>query len=342
MKVSIAIDSHDRSDTNGWVSYVQEAERAGVDAVWSAEAWGFDGVTSLAYLAAKTTRIKLAAGILQISARVPAMTAMTALSLNTLSNGRFVLGLGVSGPQVVEGLHGVDYSMPLTRLRENVEIMRMAFRGEKLVINGKRHVLPRPGGEGKALRLDHQPADIPIYLATIAPRSLEYTGAAADGWLGTSFSPDYPEAHLAHIRKGAEAAGRTLADLDLATACSVAISEDVEGLIAARRPRVAFSLGAMGSAQTNFYNDAFRRAGFAEEARTIQALWLDGKRQEAADLVPDALITQFGAIGTPEMVKQRLEIYRAAGITGLQLRFYEPDYRARIAMIEQVMDMLRD
>ena len=352
MKISLAIGGYDRTNTDNWIEYIQEAERLGVEAVWSAEAWGFDGVTGLAYLAARTERIKLATGILQISARVPAMTAMTALSLNALSNGRFILGLGVSGPQVVEGLHGADYSAPLTRLREQVDIIRMAFRGEKLVYDGKRHVLPRPGGEGKALRIDHEPADIPIYLATLAPRSLEYTGATADGWLGTSFSPDHAEAHLAHIRKGAESAGRTLTDIDLVTACTIAIGDDVEGMIDSRRPAIAFSLGAMGSASTNFYNDAFRRAGYEDEARAIQALWIDGKRKEAAALVPDELVTRFAAIGTPDMVRHRLKAYRDAGINGLQLRFDPgkraarrrdaPDHRDRLTMIGQVMDLLRD
>ena len=199
MKLSIGVGGYARSDVASAVEYVQAAERMGIDAVWSAEAWGFDAVTSLAFLAAHTERIKLGTGIMQISARVPAMTAMTAMSVNTLSNGRFVLGLGASGPQVVEGLHGADYRMPLTRLRETVEICRLAFSGQKLRYDGRVHVLPRPGGEGKPIRLDAPSANIPIYLATLSPRSLEYTGAAADGWLGTSFSPEHADAHLAHI-----------------------------------------------------------------------------------------------------------------------------------------------
>ncbi|MDP6342007.1 MAG: LLM class flavin-dependent oxidoreductase [Alphaproteobacteria bacterium] len=341
MKISISIGGYAGVDTAGTVDFVRQAEKLGVDCVWTAEAWGQDAVTALAYLAPQTSRIKLGTGIMQISARVPSMTAMTALSLNALSGGRFVLGLGASGPQVVEGLHGVDYTAPLSRLKETVDIVRLAFKGEKLAYQGRYHELPRPGGEGKALRLDHKPADIPIFLATLGPKSLEYTGAAADGWLGTSFSPDHAEAHLAYLRQGAEGVGRTLDDIELHATCSIGIGDNVEELIDARRPGVAFSMGAMGSATTNFYNDAFQRAGFADDARAIQQLWLAGKRREAAARVPDEMITRFGAIGTPEMVRERFRRYRQAGIDSLTLRL-DGDTAARIAVLEQVMDLLRD
>ncbi len=342
MKTSVSIGGYAYDEILETVEFVQAAERLGVSYVFSAEAWGQDAVTSLAYLAGKTEKIKLGTGIMQISARAASMTAMTALSLNNLSRGRFVLGLGASGPQVVEGLHGVPYAQPLTRLKETVAVMRMAFRGEKLRYDGKHLVLPRPGGEGKAIRLDHQPADIPIYLATLGPKSLEFTGAAADGWLGTSFSPDHAEAHLDHIRKGAEAAGRSLDDVQLHVSCTVDIGENVEEMIAKRRPGVAFQMGAMGSAQTNFYNDAFRRSGFEEEARAIQQLWIDGKRQEAAAIVPDEMITQFSAIGTPAMVKERFETYRKVGIDCLSLRLDAPSRREQIVLLEQMMDLIPD
>jgi len=341
MKTSISVGGYARTDVDGTVEFVLQAEALGVDTVWCAEAWGQDAITALTWLAAKTSRIGLGTGIMQISARVPSMTAMTALSLQALSGGRFTLGLGASGPQVVEGLHGVPYAAPLTRLKETVEIVRMACRGEKLAYEGKKHVLPRPGGEGKAIRLDHPPTEIPIFLATLAPRSLEYTGAAADGWLGTSFSPEHAEAHLSHIRRGAEAAGRSLDDIELNVACSVAIGDDVEALIESRRPAVAFNMGAMGSAQTNFYNEAFQRAGFADDALAIQQLWLDGKRREAAARVPDAMITQFGAIGTAEMVRERVRAYRAAGIDGLNLRLEADGPAAKLALLEQVVDIVR-
>lgn len=343
MKTSISIGAYGRRDIKDVMEFVVEAENVGVDHAWSAEAWGTDAVTTLAYLAARTTRIKLGTGIMQISARVPAMTAMTALSLNRLCDGRFLLGLGVSGPQVVEGLQGVAYKAPLTRLKENVDIIRMACRGEKVVYDGQYHTLPRPGGEGKAIKLEHAPADIPIFLATLGPKSLEYTGAAADGWLGTSFSPDHAEAHYSFIRQGAESAGRTLDDIELHAACNVDIGENVEELIEARRAGVAFQMGGMGSATTNFYNDAFKRAGFSDAAVEIQRLWVDGKRDEARKIVPDEMITQFGAIGTPEMVRDRFKVYRDAGVDSLSLRFDNALARKdKLAMLEQVMDLLKE
>lgn len=340
MKTSVSLGAYGRTGIKELTEYVQIAERLGVNAVWSAEAWGHDSITALAYLAGQTEKIRLGTGIMQISARAPSMTAMTALSMHDISDGRFILGLGVSGPQVVEGLHGVPYRAPLSRLKETVEILRMAFRGEKLSFDGKYHTLPRPGGEGKAIRLNHPPADIPIFLATLAPKSLEFTGAAADGWLGTSFSPDHADAHLAYIREGAAKAGRSMEDIELQAACQVSVGENVEEIIDSRRPSVAFQMGAMGSAQTNFYNDAFKRAGFTDDALAIQKLWIEGKRDEAAKRVPDEMVTQFGAFGTPEMVKERFKTYEACGITSLSLRI-DPDQpqKERIAELEQVMDL---
>ena len=343
MKTSISIGAYGRRDIKDVMEFVIEAEQVGVDHVWSAEAWGTDAVTTLAYLAARTTRVKLGTGIMQISARVPAMTAMTALSLNRLCDGRFILGLGVSGPQVVEGLQGVPYKAPLTRLKENVEIIRMACRGEKIMYDGKYHVLPLPDGEGKAIKLEHEPTEIPIFLATLGPKALEYTGAAADGWLGTSFSPDHPEAHLSYIRKGADTAGRTLDEIELHAACNVDIGENVEKIIDARRAGVAFQMGGMGSATTNFYNDAFKRAGYSDAAIEIQRLWVDGRRDEARKAVPDKMITQFGAIGTPEMVRDRFKIYKAAGVDSLSLRFDNALARKdKLGMLERAMDLLQD
>jgi F420-dependent oxidoreductase-like protein len=340
LKAAIAVGGYARSNARAIVDLVQEAEQLGVDSVWSAEAWGSDAVTSLAFLAGLTKKIKLGTGIMQISARTPSMTAMTALSLNDLSEGRFLLGLGASGPQVVEGLHGVAYAQPLARMRETVEILRLAFAGKKLEYHGSHYELPRPGGEGKALRLDHPPANIPIYLATLAPKSLEYTGAAADGWLGTSFSPDHADAHLGYIRQGAEKAGRKLSDIFLNVACTVAIGENVEQIIDGMRGGVAFQMGAMGSAKTNFYNDAFKRAGYTDDALAIQQLWIQGKREEAAKRVPDAMVTEFGAIGTPAMVKARLQLYKDAGINGLTLRI-DASGKARMEMLAQTMDLIK-
>lgn len=342
MKLSVSVGGYARGDITGAVEFVKAAEKLGVECVWSAEAWGQDAVTSLAYLAAHTDRIHLGTGIMQISARVPSMTAMTALSLHALTKGRFRLGLGVSGPQVVEGLHGVAYKAPLTRLKENVEICRMAFAGEKLAYHGKAFRLPRPDGEGKALRLDHPPAKIPIYLATLAPKALEFTGAAADGWLGTSFSPEHAEAHLGHIAAGAESAGRTLSDITISVAVPVAIGEDDDALIASRKPGVAFTMGAMGSAATNFYNDAFRRAGYEEDARAIQALWLQGKRAEAAERVPDAMVTEFQAVGSRETVSARFRKYKEVGVDTLNLGLDSAKgLHERLDLLENITDLIK-
>ncbi|SVD15136.1 uncharacterized protein METZ01_LOCUS367990, partial [marine metagenome] len=193
----------------------------------------------------------------------------------------------------------------------------------------------------RAIRLDFPRTKIPVFLATLAPRSLEYTGASADGWLGTSFSPDHAEAYLRHIRIGAEKAGRSIKDIELNVACPVSIGEDVEKMIEARRAGVAFSMGAMGSASTNFYNDALGRAGFEDDAEAIRRLWLAGKREEAARRVPDAMVTQFGALGTAQMVLERFRLYRDAGINSLTLRLDACDTKGKIEVLEQTLDLLR-
>jgi len=345
MKVSIGIGgaaSGGRRDFEDQVAYVQEAERLGVDTVWTAEAWGQDAVTPLAFLAAKTERIRLGTGIMQISARVPAMTAMTALTLASISNDRFILGLGASGPQVVEGLHGRPFKGPLSRMQETVEIVRLAFAGEKLEYHGKYHELPLPGGEGKALRLA-QPgnSNIPIYLATLGPKSLEYTGAAADGWLGTSFTPEHADAHLDHIRRGAEGAGRRLADVDIQVGGTVAFGDDREALVAPLRSAMAFTLGAMGSPKTNFYNDAYRRGGWEEVAAEVQQLWVDGKREEAAARVPAEMIEQANLLGDEAGVRARLRTFRDAGVTTLRVAPAGANMAERLETLGRVMDLVK-
>lgn len=342
MKLAIEIGTTQPDKLDLTIEWVQRAERLGVAMAFSAEAWWSDAVTPLAYLADKTDRIKLATGIMQLTARTPAMTAMTALTLHDLTDGRFVLGLGASGPQVVEGLHGVSYKTPLTRLRETVEIARMIFAGEKVNYQGKVFQLPLPESEGKAIRIAHEPADIPIYLATLGPNSLRYTGAAANGWLGTSFSPDHPEAHLDFIREGSENAGRTLTDIDLCVSVRVEIGDDVDEMIQRRKQGVAFNMGGMGSATTNFYNDAFKRAGYEEDARAIQSLWLDGKREEAATRVPDTMVTEFQALGTREMVTERLRRYRDVGVTTLKLGLDSagPMGPKRFDLLENIVDIV--
>ena len=346
MKVSIGIGgaaSGRRRDFDDQVEFVVEAEKLGVDTVWTAEAWGQDAIAPLAYLAAKTERIKLGTGILQISARTPSMTAMTALTLATISNDRFILGLGASGPQVVEGLQGRPFKAPLTRMRETIEIIKLAFAGEKLAYDGIYHQLPLPGGEGKALRLAQPSNDnIPIYLATLGPKTLEYTGAVADGWLGTSFTPEHADAHLEHIRRGAEAAGRSLLDIDIQVGGTVAFGDDLDALVEPLKPGVAFTLGAMGSPKTNFYNAAFRRGGWEDVATEVQQLWVDGKREEAAAKVPGEMVRQANLLGDDATVRARVQAYKDAGVTTLRVQPMGEGLAGKLETLGRVIDMARE
>lgn len=346
MKVAIGVGAPNSGRKGDWdetVDFVVEADRLGVDVCWSAEAWGQDAVVPLAYLAAKTSNIKLGTGIMQISARTPSMTAMTALTLATVSGNRFILGLGASGPQVVEGLQGRPFKAPLTRMRETIDIIRLAFKGEKLEYHGKYHQLPLPGGEGKALRLS-QPGnpDIPIYLATLSPKALELTGEMADGWVGTSFTPDKGRPVIDAIDRGARKAGKTVADLDLQVGGSVAFGDDLSALIEPRKAAMAFQLGAMGSAEHNFYNDAFKRQGFEEDAVAVQQLWLSGKRDEAAKRVPDDMITQTNLLGTDATVTARIRAYRDAGITTLRLAPEGHSLDEKLTCLARAMELIRN
>jgi F420-dependent oxidoreductase-like protein len=341
MRVSISL----RLANDDWQqasAYVVEAERLGVDGLWSAEAWGHDAATPLAFMAARTSRIRLGTGIMQAGTRTPALLAMTAMSLNAMSGGRFNLGLGVSGPQVVEGWHGIRFERPVQRMRETVEIVRRAIRGDRLTYRGKIYELPLPGGEGKALRSAARPQpDIPIYLATLSPRSLEMTGEIADGWLGTSFMPEHARVFFDHLEAGAVRAGRSLAHLDLQAGGVVAFSDDVERLIPPRKPGLAFSLGAMGSRQHNFYNDAFKRAGYEDVALEVQRLWLDNRRDEAVARVPDELVLKTNLLGTEAMVRKRLEAYRQAGITTLRVEPAGESLEARLATLGRLLEIVR-
>jgi len=346
MRTAIGIGAADsagsREDFERRVRFVRAAEGLGVDDVWSAEAWGQDAIAPLAWVGAKTERIRLGTGIMQISARAPSMTAMTALTMAAISGDRFVLGLGASGPQVVEGLHGWRFAAPLTRLRETVEIVRLAFAGEKLQYHGRYHELPLPGGEGKALRLAQAGnLNIPIYLATLAPRALELTGEIADGWLGTSFTPEGAEAHLAHLRRGAERAGRSLGDLDLQVGGTVGFG-DPEALAEPLKRGMAFTLGAMGSARTNFYNEAFQRAGWTDAAENVKRLWKSGAREEAVRQVPTEMVLQANLLGDEHAVRERIRAYRDAGITTLRLTPLGADDEARLETVERVLELVRE
>jgi F420-dependent oxidoreductase-like protein len=341
MRVAIGLRLESNEDWAQAATYVVEAEKLGVDFVWSHESWGLDAATPLAFMAARTSRIRLGSGIMQAGTRTPALLAMTALSLASMSNDRFVLGLGVSGPQVIEGWHGIRFDRPVSRMRETVEIVRRAVRGERVAHKGQVYELPLPGGEGKALRSSASPRQVPIYLATLSPRSLEMTGEIADGWLGTSFMPEHAGVFFDHIAAGARRAGRSLEALDLQAGGQVAFGDDIERLIAARKPGLAFTLGAMGSRQHNFYNDAFKRAGYADAALEVQRLWLDGKRDEAAARVPDELAVKVNLLGTEAMVGERLRAFRRAGITTLRVDPAGTTLATRLATLGRLMDLVQ-
>ncbi len=344
MKTAIGIGSayYNGEDWEQLVDYAVEADKMGVNHLWSAEAWGMDAIVPLAYMAAKTTNITLGTGIIQISSRVPSMIAMTTQSMATVSDNRFVLGLGVSGPQVVEGLHGAAFAHPLGRLRECVEIIRMGLNSERMQYEGKHYLLPRPGGEGKPIRLSQPPRpDLPIYLATLGPKSLEMTGELADGWLGTSFIPEHADVFLEPLKKGLEKSGRSFQDLDIQVGGSFEVSDDVERLIDARRPAMAFTLGGMGSAKTNFYNDAFKRAGYEEAAVKVQSLWVEGKKEEAIREVPDEMVLKTNLIGTTDMVRERLRAYRDAGVTTMRLSTGGKDWKERTESLAEAVDLVQ-
>ena len=342
MKLGVSL----RLANDNWdevAAYAVEAERLGVDYVWSAEAWGHDAATPIAFVAARTTRVKLGTAIMQAGTRTPALVAMTAMSLDAMSHGRFLLGLGVSGPQVIEGWHGIRFERPVQRMRETMDIVRRAVRGERVAYKGSVYELPLPGGEGKALRSSAAPRpNIPIYLATLSPKSLEMTGELADGWLGTSFMPEHARVFLDPLEAGAKRAGRSLSAIDLQVAAGmVAFSDDVERLIPPRKPGLAFSLGAMGSRQHNFYNDAYRRAGYDEVAREVQRLWLENRREDAAARVPDELVLKTNLLGTEAMVRERLARYRDAGITTLRVEPAGETLEARVATLGRFLDLVR-
>ena len=325
------------------VEFVQEAEKLGVKAAWSAEAWGTDAVTPLAYLAAKTDRILLGSGIMQINSRTPVMTAMTALTMATISDGRFLLGLGTSGPQVVEGLHGQPFARPIERLRETIDIIRMTCAGEKVEYEGKHYVLPRPGGEGKALKLS-QPANtsIPIWLATLSPNSMELTGELADGWLGTSFVPTRGAVQIDAIRRGIAKAGRSADAVTLSAGGEVCFTDDLEPLLQDRKKAMAFSLGGMGSRTTNFYNRAFARQGFDDVAAESQRLWFEGKRDEAARIIPDEMVLESNMLGTKDMVRERMQSFRDAGITLLRVGPAGRTTQERLDTLAQAVEMAKE
>ena len=316
MKVAVAAAGARPED----VEFVVEAERLGAESVWVAEAWGYDALTPLAFLAARTTRIRLATGIAQLGARTPAMLAMSAMSMQALSGGRFVLGLGTSGPQVMEGWHGVRFSSPVAMTRETIDIVRTIAAGERLSHSGAVYQLPLPDSAGRAIRSMAPPARVPVYVAALGPRNLELTGEVADGWLANAFIPEKAPAFFDFLAAGAARAGRSVSDLDVVVPVAVEVTDDEEEAARRHAAGYAFTIGAMGSRDRNFYNDAFARQGYGDDVRAVQELWLAGRRQEAAERVPLDLGRLTNLLGDPAAIRRRLELYRSAGVTTVQAK----------------------
>ncbi len=319
-----------------------EAERLGYSVVWAAEAYGSDAATVLAWIAAHTSTIDVGSAIFQIPGRTPALTAMTAATLDTLSGGRFRLGLGVSGPQVSEGWHGVRFDKPLGRTREYVEIVRLALAREKVQYDGTHWTLPLPDGPGKALRLTVHPAreNIPVYLAAVGPKNLELTGEIADGWLAIFFAPEYAKESLGHIRAGQEKAGRTEQAFDVVPTVPVVVGDDVQACAEPVRHYAALYVGGMGSREQNFYNQLASRMGYEDAAREVQDLYLARAHRDAAAAVPFEFIDRTSLIGPPERIRDRLSAYADAGVTTLSVATYAATLEERTATLRTVAQAL--
>jgi len=312
---------------------VREAERLGFSVTWAAEAYGSDAATLLSWIAAQTTTIDVGAAVFQIPARTPAMTAMTAATLDRLSNGRFRLGLGVSGPQVSEGWHGVRFSQPLLRTREYVDIVNAALRRETVVYGGKYFTLPLPDGPGKALKLTVRPIrdHVPVYLAAVGPKNLELAGEIADGWLGILNDPGFLGEQLAHIRTGRAARQQDLDGFDVVVTTPLMTGDDIQAAADPVRGYAALYVGGMGSREKNFYNALAVRMGYADEAKEIQDLYLAKKHREAMAAVPFGFLDSISLLGSKERMADKLTAYAEAGATTVALTPFASTVEQRIA-----------
>lgn len=339
VRIGISVQPH----TPDGLRVALEADAMGVDSLWAAEAWGYDGLTPLAFLAGRTRTARLVSGILQLGARTPALLAMSAMSLQELSGGRFVLGLGVSGPQVVEGWHGVSFAKPVQRTRETIEIVRMIMRGERAAYDGKVYRLPLPGGEGKSIRsMAPTPVEVPIWLAALGPANLRLTGELADGWIGNSFMPGTAgEALVAPIAEGAATAGRSVDELELTVAVSLELCDEsrVDEVARKHAGGYAFTFGAMGSAKTNFYSQAFERQGFGEQIAEVHRLWAAGDRKAAEDAVPAEIGLGTNLIGTPQMVADQLRALEQAGISVLRVNLTGETADEQLRQLAQLLEI---
>jgi len=344
MRTATTVEASGGGTWRETLDFVLESEKLGLDVCWVAEAWGSDAPSALGYLAARTEQLLLGSGIIQIGTRTPVAIAQAALTLADMSDGRFLLGLGPSGPQVIEGLHGVPFAKPRTRMRETVAVIRQALAGEKVSFDGSTVQIPLPG-EARPMRLSTRPnPDIPIYLATMSPKMLGLTGEIADGWLGTSFVPEGSAAYFTHLDAGLESAGRSRKDLDVCQGAEVAFAADedeLSGMIIGRKKGLAFSLGGMGSATTNFYNDAYSRQGWSEVAAEVRERWQGGDREGAAALVTDEMVLGTTLIGTEDMVRTRLGVWRDAGVDTVRLYPAGDSVDARLTTLGRALDLVR-
>jgi F420-dependent oxidoreductase-like protein len=323
----------------GAVEFAVAAERLGVDSLWTPEVWGYDALTGLAYIAAKTAAIKLGTFVVQLGSRSPAMLATSALSLQELSGGRFLLGVGTSGPRVMEGWHGVRFRKPVETTRETIEIVRIISSGDRLEHPGEIYPLPLPDSSGAALRPQVRPRHVPVYVAAMGPRNLQLTGETADGWLGNAFIPEAAEVFFGPLREGAQKAGRALTDLDLVAPVAVEFHDDDASAAAAARRHAdgyAFTIGAMGANGRNFYNDAFTRLGYGDEVAKVAELWQSGKQDEARQAVPLDLGRLTNLVGTQDGIAERIGKYRDAGITTLLAKL-EGDYADHLVTLERLL-----
>jgi F420-dependent oxidoreductase-like protein len=328
------------------VDELADYEKAGLDIVFVPEAYSFDAVSQMGFIAARTERVQIASGILPIYSRTPTLTAMTAAGLDYVSDGRFVLGLGASGPQVIEGWHGVPYHAPLARTREVIEICRTVWRRERLSYEGRHYTLPLPAGEGtglgKPLKLINHPVRerIPILVAALGPKNVEMTAELAEGWEPIFYFPEKAAAVWGDaLARGKAKRDPSLGELDVVAQANLAIGDDVEGFLDFGRPIAALYVGGMGAKGRNFYNDLARRYGYEKEAEEIQDLYLDGKKQEAAAKVPDELLRNTSLIGTEGFVRDRLAALKESGVTTLNVTPVASDHEARVRLIEKLREL---
>ncbi|GAA0850701.1 LLM class F420-dependent oxidoreductase [Streptosporangium amethystogenes subsp. fukuiense] len=328
------------------VAELADYEKAGLDIVFVAEAYSFDAVSQMGYIAAKTERLQIASGILPIYSRTPALLAMTAAGLDYVSDGRFTLGLGASGPQVIEGFHGVPYHAPLGRTREVIEICRQVWRRERLNYEGRHYTVPLPAdrgtGLGKPLKLINHPLRdrIPVVIAAIGPKNVELAAELAEGWEPIFYMPE----KAAEVWGASLAAGRArrdpaLGELDVIAQASLAIGDDVSGWLELGRPMAALYIGGMGAKGRNFYNDLARRYGYEKEAEQIQNLYLEGKKDEAAALVPQEMLEKMSLIGPEGHVRERLQAMRESGVTTINVAPLGRTHAERLRLIEKVREL---